>query len=439
MNLEDFLYKFIASLNESKCKYCILRNYEGLPRRLNSRDIDFLIKPDDLIKIKTILQNIKGIRITGYIARSYLSEFYVEGVSYNNKKAIELDFFLQLSWKGISYLSTKSVLDNSKNSLNNNLVKIPSEIHEAINSFFSSYMVGGWIKEKYQPLVKKIFSGNKSSVISELSSFFGVENISEMVKAVTEDDKNQLIKILPKLRRKLLLRSLLTKPLQTIKAIFKHYYYESIIRFTPYYLDAVCILGPDGSGKSSVLEKVVPKLTNTTKVIETMHLKPKFFFRARSSYVGPVTNPHAKPPRSMFTSSLKFFIWLLEGLIDRHFHHRKSLTLRIYDRYYHDLLVDPRRYRYGGPMWLARLVGKIIPKPDLFILLDAPPEVLQSRKREVSMEETARQRKAYLDLVGGMKNGVVVDASKPLDEVVSDVNEIILDFMAERTRKRMGS
>ena len=38
---------------------------------------------------------------------------------------------------------------------------------------------------------------------------------------------------------------------------------------------------------------------------------------------------------------------------------------------------------------------------------------------------------------GAMKNGVVIDASQPLDKVVADVNRVVLDFMAEKTRKRL--
>lgn len=88
-------------------------------------------------------------------------------------------------------------------------------------------------------------------------------------------------------------------------------------------------------------------------------------------------------------------------------------NLIVFDRYYHDLLVDPRRYRYGGPMWLVRWIGKLIPKPDLWVLLDAPPHVLQARKQEVTPQETARQREAYLDLANKLPNFHVVDASQP--------------------------
>jgi thymidylate kinase len=110
----------------------------------------------------------------------------------------------------------------------------------------------------------------------------------------------------------------------------------------------------------------------------------------------------------------------------------------MHDRHFVDALVDPRRYRYGGPSWLLRLIWRIIPKPDLLILLDAPAAVLQGRKQEVSFEESARQREAYLSMMETMKNGHVVDAARPLALVVGDVNDIILRHLATRIERRFG-
>lgn len=110
----------------------------------------------------------------------------------------------------------------------------------------------------------------------------------------------------------------------------------------------------------------------------------------------------------------------------------------MFDRYYDDLLVDPRRYRYGGPLWLARLTRRLVPRPQLVVLLDASPELLWVRKHEVALEETARQRDAYLRLVRGLRNGCVVDASEPLDRVVANVESILLDHMQERISRRLG-
>ncbi len=80
-------------------------------------------------------------------------------------------------------------------------------------------------------------------------------------------------------------------------------------------------------------------------------------------------------------------------------------------------------------MWLARLVGKLVPQPDLWILLDAPAEVLQARKQEVPFEETVRQRQAYLDLVNGFNNSVIIDASQTIDKVITDTNRAIQNLV----------
>ena len=75
-------------------------------------------------------------------------------------------------------------------------------------------------------------------------------------------------------------------------------------------------------------------------------------------------------------------------------------------------------------------------KPDLVFCLDAEPEVLQARKKEVSFEECKRQREAYRALARKLPNGHVIDASRPLETVVHDVQTIILHFMAERVERR---
>ena len=112
-------------------------------------------------------------------------------------------------------------------------------------------------------------------------------------------------------------------------------------------------------------------------------------------------------------------------------------TLICFDRYYHDILVDPIRYRYGAPRWIASIVGSLIVKPDLWILLDAPAKILHSRKQEVPLEESNRQREDYLKLVKGFKNSLIVDATMPIDNVVNNVNKFVLSYMENRTKLRI--
>jgi thymidylate kinase len=68
------------------------------------------------------------------------------------------------------------------------------------------------------------------------------------------------------------------------------------------------------------------------------------------------------------------------------------------------------------------------PRPDLVVLLDAPPEVLFARKGEGTLASLARRREDYLglaDAAGIDRPFAVVSATQPVDAVVADVAGIV--------------
>ena len=75
------------------------------------------------------------------------------------------------------------------------------------------------------------------------------------------------------------------------------------------------------------------------------------------------------------------------------------------------------------------------PRPDLVVLLDAPPEVLFARKGEGTLASLARRREHYLQLAD--TSGIdwafaVVSATQPVDAVVADVAEIVCEAATGR-------
>jgi thymidylate kinase len=199
----------------------------------------------------------------------------------------------------------------------------------------------------------------------------------------------------------------------------------------------VVFLGSDGVGKSTVIKIVSEELAPAFRKTKIYHLRP-FFGQPLGDICNP--DPQKNPQRGIPSSLAKLLLWWADytiGYLMEIFPKKVRSTLVLFDRYYHDILVDHRRYRYGGPIWLARVLARLISQPDIFILLDAPPEIVHSRKQEVTFEETRRQRIAYVELIGELKCAHLVNAAKPVDQVVNEVEKIILSYMDTRTTRWM--
>ncbi|MGE9270672.1 MAG: dTMP kinase [Verrucomicrobiales bacterium] len=194
----------------------------------------------------------------------------------------------------------------------------------------------------------------------------------------------------------------------------------------------IAFLGCDGSGKSAVIRALADRFEAEGCSVWLGHWRPTPF-RVSSASAGKkaatasVEDPHGQARRGRLASIVKLG-WLatnwwtawLRGLRGR------SRTGQVlFDRYYLDLLVDPMRYRYDGPVWLVRIASRMLPRPDRVFFLDAPPEVLLSRKQEVTREALVASRARYLEVCREAPECEIIDATKPLEEVIEDVYRLI--------------
>ena len=200
----------------------------------------------------------------------------------------------------------------------------------------------------------------------------------------------------------------------------------------------VAVFGPDGAGKSAAIQRLTEELSPCFPSVQRFHFRPMFALQCQD--LPPVTNPHGKPPRGFFPSILKLLFWLADYCYGYVSTIRPALVnsgLILFDRYYHDVLIDPHRYRLpGSTLGFAKLLLRLVPQPDLYILLDVPAEVLQQRKPEVTCQESHRQRLAYLQMFESMPNAVIVDAACPLDNVSQQIKTVILDAIVDCTLDR---
>jgi len=109
----------------------------------------------------------------------------------------------------------------------------------------------------------------------------------------------------------------------------------------------------------------------------------------------------------------------------------KEGKIVIMDRYYYSNIAY-QGARGINPEKIRKMNEEIAPKPDLVILLDAPPELCIER---IKMRETLPNEFEKLDYLKKVReifrslNGIVIDASKNLNEVKRKALDVVLSFL----------
>ncbi len=188
----------------------------------------------------------------------------------------------------------------------------------------------------------------------------------------------------------------------------------------------VAVLGTDGTGKSALIAALTEQLAPAFDGVHQFHLRPRL---VRPQPAKGPWQPHMRPPYGRLMSLVKLAGMLADYTAGYRARLRPLLRRRalvLFDRYYDDILVDPLRFRYRGPLWLARLTARLIPRPDLFLVLDCDEAGLMARKPELPPAELRRQIAAYRILAARLPNAVLLDTRRGLPEVATQAAATIL-------------
>ncbi|MFQ6036407.1 MAG: hypothetical protein ACE5NM_11275 [Sedimentisphaerales bacterium] len=230
---------------------------------------------------------------------------------------------------------------------------------------------------------------------------------------------------------------------------------------------SVALIGADGAGKTTIaqmLQKSFPlplkqiymginvKSSNVALPTSRLVRYLRQLKRKKTGITPRPTTPYHRRNRRKRNLARK--IWAAASLVNRlaeewyrqlcSWSYQRRGYIALYDRYFlFDYFCNGVEFENKGQTLSERLhlwsLTHLYPRPDLVILLDAPAEVLFSRKGEWSLPYLEFRRQAFIEQGNKTPNFVQIDATLPVEKVYAEVSQHIMQFYETRYGKMIHS
>ena len=432
---KDFLSTLFSSLESNKIRYCVLHSWDELPEELSS-DLDIAVhlrQDQDLTTVFQALQK-KGywlVQIINYFVEAYCFRFlWFEGPAINS---LAVDVIFKHQRGALIAPSVKLLVSGRRR---HGMFWVPTPQAEF------SYLLArktwkGNVPARQQRRLKLLVEQLGRPDAEKLAGQFFLGALKgRVIEACTSECLNPL---LAKAKTHALGISLVRNPLRLIADLF-----ADGLRLLRRWLQPtgllIVVMGPDGAGKSTLIANLVQAVGPTFDRSRLFHWRPMLLWRQKR--VRDTTRPHSLPPHGPWWSVIRLFAHLLDYWLGYWLTIRPVLArsgLVIFDRYFDDVLIDAKRYRYGGPLWLARILRPLIPQPDLTFVLDATEEVILSRKREIGSAEIQRQRQLYVKCTARNARAYVINATGSTSQVTAEAVTFVIQHLSRRCERQQGA
>jgi thymidylate kinase len=425
---QDIVGRLAQRLEHGKIRHRIMSGWHSLPDDLPG-DLDIMVHPDDLAELEHLLRTHAGWAIVQMNPES----FFVLAVSDGgNRRFILLDVMTGL-YSGSDrrvYLEAEEFFDQPRNRHGLLLVSPEGECVYRLAKAISKDRTD----EIHLTRLHEIHSLLNERAAEATEVLLGKPWAERAARWIMEKNWGLFDANKSKLKRIMRQRALIRKPWRQMR-----FAWLAAGRMSRRWIHPrgffVALLGPDGVGKTTLARGLENRLGEVFKGSTVFHLWP-----VAPRIVKKAIRPGPPNPSPIKVPSYLLPLYLWARYVYSYLFHIRPLLagscLVILDRYYEDLLIDPGRHGYTGPGFVSRWIRRFIPRPNLILVVDAPPETIFARKRDLTVQEIRRQREAYRRLAEKLPQAALIDGSGSREDALQNAADAVIKNLHTRYLRR---
>jgi thymidylate kinase len=436
---------FFEHLEKEHILYVVLRNYEGLPKIIG-HDIDLLVDELRIADIKniflTIAEKNHWIIIQKANRLGFLSFTLIPPLPHKKcDKAVKFDVWAPMLWRGLPWIACDDMLKSRIK--HDQGFFIPEKGAEAATLLLKDLIQAGKIRPKYFDRIQQLCLENPDAFKKALVQIFGEICVSWLLLSVEQKNWGKIEHNYKKIRLIIIRSALKNHPFETTGNSFRFlsgHLFDYLNGKKTRSRIFLCLIGPDGSGKSTIATGITVSMSDTFENVHYFHGHYNILPSLNTIVPQKIAINGEKQLLKKESSIIKKIIavslisyYSIDYLLGYYLctPKRNQGDLIIFDRYFFDYMIQPGPISFHS--YFFRIIGLLIPKPDIIIYPFAPPEVIFQRKPELTIDEIKHQSEICEKLVSILPHTYHVDNAGSLDSVILEIHNLIIKRIISKT------